>query len=58
LNDLEAALTKVMPGEFEDRGCADAGSICDAILKSMAGAVPEEAASRSRDEIMRRLGSA
>ena len=57
LDDLEAVLAKVMPRELEDRGCADAGAICDAIMKSLEGDVPETA-TRSRDEIMRRLGGA
>jgi hypothetical protein len=57
LDDLEAILTKIMPGELENVGCADSQSICDAIMKSMQSAAPETA-TRSRDEIIRRLGSA
>jgi hypothetical protein len=57
LDDLEAVLTKIMPRELEKRGCSDAGSICDAIMKSLKGDVPKTAV-RSKDEIMRRLGSA
>jgi len=55
--DLEATFAKIMPGELESRGCADAGAICDAIMKSLDGDTPESS-TRSRDEIMRRLGSA
>jgi hypothetical protein len=57
LDDLEAVLANIMPGELEKRGCADAGAICQAITKSLEGDVPQTAA-RPRDEIMRRLGSA
>jgi hypothetical protein len=56
LDDLDAVLAKIMPRELEDRGCSDAGAICDAIMKSLEGAVPETA-TPERDEIMRRLGS-
>jgi hypothetical protein len=55
LDDLEAVFTNIMPEELEARGCDDARAICDAIVKSLAGDIPEKG-SRSRDEIMRRLG--
>jgi len=57
LNDLGAVLEKIMPGLLEKRGCADAGAICDAIMKSLEGYVPETVTG-SRDEIIRRLGGA
>jgi hypothetical protein len=57
LNDLEAVLAKIMPRELEKRGCADAGAICQAIMKSLEGDVPQTTA-RSRDEIVQRLGRA
>jgi hypothetical protein len=55
LHDLDAVLTKVMPAELAVRGCADAEAICDALKKSLEGEIPETA-TRSSDEIMRRLG--
>lgn len=57
LDDLEAVFTKVMPGELTARGCADALAACDTILESLRHDIPKTAV-RSRDEIMRRLGSA
>ena len=57
LDDLEAILAKILPGELENLGCADSRSICDEILKSVRIALPETATD-SRDEIMRRLGNA
>ena len=57
LEDVEAVFAKIMPGELAARGCADARAICDSIMKSLEGDVPKTA-TRSRDEIMRRLGSA
>jgi len=56
-DDLEATFAKILPAELEARGCADAEAICDAILKSVDGDVPE-GSTRSSDEIMRRLGRA
>ena len=56
LDDLEAVFAKIMPGELAARGCADARTICAAIMKSLEGDVPKTAI-RSRDEIVRRLGS-
>jgi hypothetical protein len=56
LDDLEAVFTTIMPEELEARGCDDARAVCDALIKSLAGDIPEKA-TRSRDEIMRRLGS-
>jgi hypothetical protein len=56
LNDLEAVFATIMPEELEARGCDDARAICDVLVKSLAGDIPEKG-SRSRDEIMRRLGS-
>ena len=57
LDDLEAVFAKIMPGELEKRGCADASAICDAIMKSLEGDLPQTA-TRSKDEIMQRLGGA
>jgi hypothetical protein len=57
LRDLEAVFTKLMPGELTARGCADAAAICEGIVTSLKGEVPESAAASS-DEIMRRLGDA
>ena len=57
LDELEAVFSKIMPGELEARGCDDAAAICDSIMKSLEGDVPESA-TESTDEIMRRLGGA
>jgi hypothetical protein len=57
MDELEAVFSRVMPGELEARGCSDSQAICEAIMSSLDGALPETAA-RSSDEIMRRLGSA
>jgi hypothetical protein len=57
LDDLRAVLEKIMPGLLAQRGCADAEAICDAIMKSLEGNFPETV-TRSRDEIIRRLGEA
>lgn len=56
-DDLEATFAEILPAELEARGCADSKAICDAILNSLGGDVPESS-TRSSDEIMRRLGSA
>ena len=56
LDDVAAVFAKIMPGELEARGCADASATCDAIMKSLEGQVLKTPA-RSRDEIMRRLAS-
>jgi len=57
LDDLEAVFAKIMPEELAARGCTDPRAICDGILKSLDGQVPQTATG-SRDEIMRRLGRA
>jgi hypothetical protein len=60
LAELEAVFAKIMPGELEQRGSADADAVCRVVMKSLAGAVSDtaEASAVSRDEIVRRLGSA
>jgi len=57
LDELEAVFSKIMPAELAARGCADAVTTCNAVMKSLEGDVPQSAAPSS-DEIIRRLGSA
>jgi hypothetical protein len=57
LEDLQAIFATIMPEELEIRGCEDTRGICDAIIQSLKGRVPEKA-TQPRDEIMRRMGDA
>jgi hypothetical protein len=57
LDEVAATFSTIMPEELEARGCTDAAAICNAIIQSLEGVAPESA-TRSRDEIMRRLGGA
>jgi hypothetical protein len=56
-NDVEAVFSKIMPAELAARGCDGAEAICDRILKSLEGDMPESA-TQSSDDIFRRLGDA
>jgi hypothetical protein len=60
LEELEAVLAMILPGELSQRGVGDAEAVCVAVMKSLAGEVcePSEASATSRDEILRRLAGA
>ena len=57
MDELAAVFAKIMPRELKARGCSEPEAVCEAVMSSLDGALPETAA-RSSDEIMRRLGSA
>jgi hypothetical protein len=56
MDDVEAVFEKIMPAELEVRGCSGAQAICEGVVSSLKGVVPDTA-ERSSDEIMRRLAS-
>jgi hypothetical protein len=60
LTQLRVVFDKVMPGELENRGIADAAAACTAVIAEVERAAPDsgDAATTEQDRIFGRLGNA
>jgi hypothetical protein len=59
LEQLRVLFERVLPGELEMRGVADAASVCSAVMNDVASSpvARHEPGSASVDEVFRRLGN-
>lgn len=59
LTQLRVVFDKVMPGELENRGVADAVATCTAVIAEVERAAPDssDAATTEQDRIFDRLGN-